>query len=1043
MTSERWRRVDELFHATMGRDAMERADFLREACAGDNALRSEVEKLIAAHEKDGSFIDSPAYAATEFLIDDQAVLTAGQRLGHYEITSPIGRGGMGEVYLAEDTRLGRKVALKLLPSEFTGDEDRLRRFRQEARAASALNHPNILTIHEIGSENGTHFMATEYVEGDTLRRRMAGGALKLGEALDLAIQVASALAAAHQAGIVHRDIKPENIMVRSDGYAKVLDFGLAKLAERPTAAGGSAAPTLMKVETRPGIVMGTPHYMSPEQARGFGVDTRTDVFSLGVVIYEMVAGRAPFEGGTPSDVIVSLLDREPAPLSRDSLGVPAELERIVGKSLCKDREERYQVVKDLLIDLKSLREELAFEAKLERSVPPERRGGAASGGLAGPAVATGMVEAPHPTSNAEYFIAGVKRHKRYVALISVMLAVTAAASVFMFSHRAVALTDKDTILITDFVNTTGDPVFDGTLKQGLAAQLEQSPFLSIFPEARVRQTLRLMNRAPEERVTTDVAREACQRQGLKAYIAGAISSLGSNYVITLEAVNAQSGEEIAREQVEATNKEGVLKALSQAATGLREGLGESLQSIQKFDAPLEVTTFSLEALKAFSLGREQELAGKYLESIPFYKRAVELDPNFASAWIKLAIQHNNTSQPKLAAEYAEKAFELRDRASEYEKLRIAYFYYQFVTGELEKAIETQELFKRSYPREHTGPGNLAVLNARIGRFEKAIAETQEALRLNPNTYSWHMNLMGHFIRLNRFAEAEEVVGRAMGQKLDGIAFHTGLYQIAFVRGDATAMQQQLEWGKGRPDEYLVVDLQTETAAFAGQYRQSQDFSRRAVDMALRSNAKEVAAQIAAEQAQRSAALGLCQQAKAAAAQALALERSKASLVRGALALALCGEVGQAQSIIDELEKRYPKDTLITSLWLPTIRAVGHINRNDHATAIQLLEAAKSYEAVGEFWPQTFRGQAYLRGRNGAEAKSEFQNILDHRGYQSMSVLNPLAHLGLARAAAMTGDTAQARTAYQNFLALWKDADPDIPILQEAKQEYDKLKQTPK
>lgn len=472
---------------------------------------------------------------------------------------------------------------------------------------------------------------------------------------------------------------------------------------------------------------------------------------------------------------------------------------------------------------------------------------------------------------------------------------------------------------------------------------------------------------------------------------------------------------------------------------MREGLGESLQSIQKFDAPLELTTSSLDALKAFSLGREQELAGKYLESIPFYKRAVEIEPNFASAWLKLGIQHNNTNQPGLAAEYMEKAFALRDRVSEYEKLRISFFYYNYGTGEMDKAIGTQELLKRSYPREHTGPGNLATLNSRIGQFEKAVAEVQEALRLNPNAFAWHSNLMALFIRLNRFAEAGEVVERGMGQKLDGTNFHVGLYEIAFVRGDAAAMQQQLDWAKGRPDEYLAVDWQTETAAFAGQYRLSQEFSRRAVDMATRGNAKEVAAQYAAEQALRSATFGRCQQAKVAAAQALALERGRVSLTRGALALALCGEAGQAQSIIEELEKRYPKDTLNNSLWLPMIRAAGNINRNDHSPAIQLLEAAKRYEPVAQFWSQTLRGQAYLRQRAGTEARAEFQNILDHRGYAPLSALYPLAHLGLARAAAMTGDAATARTAYQNFLALWKDADPDLPILQEAKREYETLK----
>jgi tetratricopeptide (TPR) repeat protein len=487
-------------------------------------------------------------------------------------------------------------------------------------------------------------------------------------------------------------------------------------------------------------------------------------------------------------------------------------------------------------------------------------------------------------------------------------------------------------------------------------QLAQSPFLNIFPDARVRQTLQLMGRSPDDRVTKEVAREICHRQGLKAFLAGSISNLGSNYVIALEAVGGQGGEEMAREQVEATSKEGVLKALSQAASKLREKLGESLQSIRKFDAPLEeATTSSLEALKAFSLGREQQTKGRFLEAIPLYKRAVELDPNFAGAYAGMAVQYINTSQPGLAAEYAEKAFVLRDRVSENEKLRIALFYYSSVTGELDKAIEVQELFKQSYPREHNGPGNLSTLFGTIGQFERAVAEASEALRLNPNAFPWHLNLAELFIRLNRLAEAREVIERAIGQKFDSIYLRASLYQIAVVNGDTSTMQQQLDWASGKPDEYQAPDWQTQTAAFAGQWRRSQDFSHRAVELATRSDAKEVAAQYKVEAALRGSVFGKCQQTKADTAQALTLERNTLSLTRGAMALALCGEVGQAQSLIDELTKRYPKDTLINSLWLPVIRAAVEMNRNNPTQAVQLLEAARRYEAAGEFWPQYLRG----------------------------------------------------------------------------------------
>ena len=636
-------------------------------------------------------------------------VAAGTRFGRYEIRSLIRKGGMGEVYLAHDTQLRRPAAIKVLTSEFTNDSERLRRFEHESYAASSLNHPNILTIHEIGSQGGLHYIATEYIEGESLRDRLHHSRMQLREALDVSIQVASALSAAHQAGIVHRDIKPENIMMRRDGYVKVLDFGLAKLADSdPKQEQAEDVPTRVMVKTDPGVVLGTSFYMSPEQARGMEVDARTDIWSLGCVIYEMVSGRMAFEGPTTSDVIGLILHKEPLPLARYGHEIPAELDRIVTKALEKDREERYQVVKDLALDLKKLKRHMEFELDLERTVPPEDASHAIStisGSTQTTKASTAQTDAPpvvHTTSSAEYIVSQIKTHKKAAALIAAAVVLAVTAAVLFYFKPASALTDKDTILLADFVNTTADTVFDGTLKQGLAVQLAQSPFLNVFPDARVRQTLRLMGRSPDDRVTKEVAREICQRQGLKAFLAGSITNLGTSYVITLEAINGQSGEEIAREQVEAESKEQVLKALTQAASKLRQKLGESLSSIQKFDAPLELTTSSLEALKAYSLGYEQSTRGKFLEAIPFYKRAVELDPNFAYAYVGLAVQHSNTNQPKLAAEYAEKAFALRDRVSELEKLRISDFYYSFVTGEIDKQIEVLQTYKSTYPRDCEG-----------------------------------------------------------------------------------------------------------------------------------------------------------------------------------------------------------------------------------------------------------------------------------------------------------------------------------------------------
>src|SRR5205809_1364221 len=797
MTPERWQQLKQIFQSALERSPAERSAFLNQACADDPALRSEVESLISSHDQAGDSIEAmAAEAATEILGDDQAGSIVGKQIGHYQVVSRIGRGGMGEVFLAHDTSLGRKVALKLLRSDFTRIEERLRRFRQEARAASALNHPNILTIYEIGHDGSLHFMATEYVEGETLRQHLSRARITVGQTLDVAVQVASALAAAHQAGIIHRDIKPENIMVRSDGNVKVLDFGLAKLTDPKTI--DTAAPTLPQVETQPGVVMGTFSYMSPEQARGLAVDARTDIWSLGVMIYEMAAGRQPFEGETASDVMSLILQKEPPPLAYSWPEVPAELERIVRKALHKDREERYQTIKDLLIDLRNLRKELELSAEMERSAPP----------ISARAMSSGQSAAAtaHSASSAEYIVTEIKQHKRAAVGALALILIASAASFFYFHRtKAYPLTEKDTILIADFVNTTGDAVFDGALKQALAVQLEQSPFLNIFPDERVQETLRLMNRPPETRVTRDVAREICERQGLKAMLVGSIAPLGSHYVIAVDAVNARTGDVLDREQTEAESKEQVLSVLGKTATHLREKLGESLSSIQKFDAPIEqATTSSLDALKAFTTGNEMYLAGKWPEAVSFFKHAVELDPNFALAYAKLGVVHFNSLQYDLSAKFMAKAFELRERASERERLYISNLYYMFATEELDKGIEVLELWKQTYPRDFFPHNNLAFAYIQTGQFEKAIEEDREVMQLNPNIAARYWQLGFSLAALNRLDEARAVYQEAIAKKLDSWSIRYELYGLAFIQGDQAVMQQQLGWAAGKPFEGPIL-----------------------------------------------------------------------------------------------------------------------------------------------------------------------------------------------------------------------------------------------
>jgi serine/threonine protein kinase/predicted Zn-dependent protease len=1003
MTPEQYEQIGQLFHAAMEREPADRAAFLAEAC-GDDELRREVASLIASHKQAGDFIEQPP---DDVAAGWRAAITSQpeRKFAHYRMSSLIGEGGMGEVWLGEDTQLGRRVAVKLLPAEFTTDAGRVRRFAREARSASSLNHPNIITIYEIGEAatmSGTrHYIAAEYVEGETLRQRMAGAPhrqIPLPEAIDVATQIAAALAAAHAAGIVHRDIKAENVMVRHDRIVKVLDFGLAKLTEPPAVAVDPQPQTSAALRTATGMVMGTPRYMSPEQARSEDVDARTDVFSLGVLLFEMVTGRSPFAGTTASEVIAAILRDEPPPLTELLAGAPPELERIIKKTLRKDRAERYQTAQGLLADLKELNQRIESGTRHRRKAPPVRKGPAIVG--------------------------------------AAVLVLAAIAGAFYF-NRQPALTEKDTILLADFENKTGEDIFDGTLKQALAIELQQSPFLNLFPEPRVRQTLGMMGRQPTERVTAEIAGEICVRQNLKALIAGTIAPLGTHYVITLEAINGQNGESLARKQVEAESREQVLRALSQAASQLRERLGESLSSIERSEkTPEPATTSKLEAFKAWSLAVENSYSGRIMEAVSFYKRAIDLDPEFAHACSVLSTVYANSGRPGLAAEYAERGYKLKDRVSEFEKLRITNFYHGFATGDLSRRIEVLKLLKKTYPRDCAGPGDLAITYFQIGQFDQSVAEGRESINLNPNFAPAHRALALALLRLDRFAEAKDTLAQARQQKIDSTDFHYVQYQIAFIEGDVAAMQDQIGWVDGKPDEYVAYEWQSAAAAFGGRWRKSQESTSRAIELADHGETKEVAARYAVEQALRGAIFGDHRRAKEDAAQGLKLVRGRASLPRAALALALCGESSQANALIDEMIKLYPEDTVIGSIWVPSIRAAIELQRGNAPPAIEQLQSVSRYEAAAEFWPQYLRGLGYLKLRRGVEATAEFQKILDHRGQGSLSPLYALAHLGLARASGIVGDTEKERKARDDFFTAWKDADPDLPILIEAIKAYD-------
>ena len=972
----------------------------------------------------------------------------GQQVSHYEIMSRLGTGGMAEVYEARDHRLGRRVALKFLPAALSRDPRAVERLQREARIASSLNHPHICTIHDIDAHHGTHFIVMELLDGQPLTERIRAGAVPPRDLVQIALQVADALGAAHRLGIVHRDVKPANIFLTASGAVKVLDFGVAKLRpgrpptltssptigveprdEAPAGIPTAFARALQELPppepealTTDGVALGTIQYMSPEQARGEEIDGRSDLFSLGAVIYEMATGGPAFGGATTAVIFDAILNRQPEAAGARSGGIPVTLDEVIVRALRKNAADRYQSAADMIVDLQRVQRDLTEPVPIGRTAEYPARN------VAHPHAPSATAPAPHARASPPR----ARWHR--VAIPAAVAAGLAGAGAYWNLRQPPLLVERDVILVGDFENTTADPDFDAALREAVDVQLRQSRWFRVLGEQRTIGTLRLMGRPVDTPVTGAVARDLCQRAGAQARVSGSIASVGATYVITLDAEHCITGDSLAKEQAQAAGKEAVLERLGTATSRLRKRLGESLQSVERFDTPIqEATTPSLPALRAYSLGVQARVRDGDSAAIPFFKQALERDPAFALAHARLGVVYENLGDRPLARAEAQKAYDLREKTSEYERLYIVSRFHDIVSGDLDKRIETLRLLGDTFPRDFAARNNLGVAYLEAGRLEQALEEFRRAAFLGPDQRLPHMNLANTLVHLGKIEEAKGAFERtlAIGDSSDTRA---GAFIRAHFAGDVADMNHQFAAGRNGGEPWLLDYQRALTLAYEGRLAGARRSIARGIRAANDANRPGAAARGWLQLALLSVQVEDDAGAREAAAEALKKDRDPRTVLQAAAVMALAKDAAAASGLTARYEKDI-LDTITRDVFLVAARAAILMTRGDAAGAHEMLDRSTAYERR---YPELtwLRGLAHLRARDRAAA-DDFTTLLSHP-WRGGAVIYPALELHLARARVQAGEAAEGRAAYERFLKAWTNADADLALVAQALRELRSL-----